>query len=343
MRLASTNLNLKGIKFTKNMAGTSQKSKRGTVVHEDFTMAFSKIQEAIRDNMNMKVNIDYIKVIAVGMSDMNRELQQELERKNQACDFRQPSYNEFLNEYKITSSVLKLVPRNKEVREWTERNQNSNKEDNNFLLFETKKQKKEVEVDDYQQENQYFLERNKQVKVDRIRMTQEKEVQKVKREEDLRKQLLVTPATKRLLESITPKPKPAQVSTFKDINQILKDFQKNESKFINKFVKESDEVSLKINRFTAAVMPPNEKIMAASKIQGSGLCTESGSVDTKSKDTVNYYRGRQGPQIFQNSSSVSIGSSNTPKINIDTIEALNLDAPERKKTGKEIIIQQQES
>jgi len=30
-------------------------------------------------------------------------------------------------------------------------------------------------------------------------------------------------------------------------------------KFLNKFVKECDDVSLKINRFTAAVMPPNEK------------------------------------------------------------------------------------
>jgi hypothetical protein len=53
----------------------------------------------------------------------------------------------------VTSSVLKLVPRNKEVREWTERNENASKEENNYLVFETKKQKKEVEVDEFLYEN----------------------------------------------------------------------------------------------------------------------------------------------------------------------------------------------
>jgi hypothetical protein len=37
-------------------------------------MAFSKIQEAIRDHMNMKVNIDYIKIISVGMSELVEEI-----------------------------------------------------------------------------------------------------------------------------------------------------------------------------------------------------------------------------------------------------------------------------
>jgi hypothetical protein len=58
---------------------------------------------------------------------------------------RQPSYGEFLSEYKVTSNVLKLVPRNKEVREWTERNQTVKQKEPNFLVFE--RQKKEVEVD----------------------------------------------------------------------------------------------------------------------------------------------------------------------------------------------------
>lgn len=44
-------------------------------------------------------------------------------------------------------------------------------------------------------------------------------------------------------------------NNFKDINKKLVDFQKNEARFINKFVRECDNVSLKINRFTAAVMP----------------------------------------------------------------------------------------
>ena len=72
--------------------------------------------------MNMKVNIDYIKIICLGMSDLNKELLLEMESNNYSTEIRQPSYNEFLNEYKVTSSVLKLVPRNKEVREWTEKN-----------------------------------------------------------------------------------------------------------------------------------------------------------------------------------------------------------------------------
>lgn len=43
-----------------------------------FSMAFSKIQEAIRDHMNMKVNVDYIKNIALGMSDLVEEIKKEL-------------------------------------------------------------------------------------------------------------------------------------------------------------------------------------------------------------------------------------------------------------------------
>ena len=41
-------------------------------------MAFSKIQEAIRDHMNMKVNIDYIKVFSVGLDEMCTDLKEEL-------------------------------------------------------------------------------------------------------------------------------------------------------------------------------------------------------------------------------------------------------------------------
>jgi hypothetical protein len=67
----------------------------------------------------------------------------------------------------------------------------------------------------------------------------------------------------------------------------MKDYQKNESKFINKYVKESDDVSLKINRFTAAVMPPTEEIMAAPKITTSSVGTESVSLSSKSKEAVN--------------------------------------------------------
>jgi len=37
------------------------------------------------------------------------------------------------------------------------------------------------------------------------------------------------------------------------------DFQKGESRFINKFVRECDNVSLKINRFASAVMPMTDK------------------------------------------------------------------------------------
>lgn len=104
---------------------------------------------------------------------------------------------------------------------------------------------------------------------------------------------MITPATRRLLESIAPKPKSEQPTNFKDINQILKEFQKNESKFINKFVRESDDVSLKINRFTAAVMPPTEKIQAAPKIQGSNTGGEVTSVEERSKHTFQS-RARHG-------------------------------------------------
>lgn len=46
-------------------------------------------------------------------------------------------------------------------------------------------------------------------------------------------------------------------------------------RFLNKFVKECDDVSLKINRFTAAVMPPQEK-MQLNKDHGRNTTT-SGS------------------------------------------------------------------
>ena len=49
-------------------------------------------------------------------------------------------------------------------------------------------------------------------------------------------------------------------NSFKEINLKLNDFQKHEMKFLNKFVREMDEASIKIGRFTAAVMPPTEKI-----------------------------------------------------------------------------------
>lgn len=50
-------------------------------------------------------------------------------------------------------------------------------------------------------------------------------------------------------------------NSFKEINLKLNDFQKHEMKFLNKFVREVDEASIKIGRFTAAVMPPTEKIV----------------------------------------------------------------------------------
>ena len=70
-----------GSKSQKNFGVTSKKSQSG-VANEDFTMAFSKIQEAIRDHMNMKVNIDYIKVFSVGLDEMCTDLKEELQRKN---------------------------------------------------------------------------------------------------------------------------------------------------------------------------------------------------------------------------------------------------------------------
>lgn len=42
------------------------------------------------------------------------------------------------------------------------------------------------------------------------------------------------------------------------MSKVLAGFQKDETKFINKFISESDKVSLKISRFTAAVLPPAE-------------------------------------------------------------------------------------
>jgi hypothetical protein len=87
---------------------------------------------------------------------------------------------------------------------------------------------------------------------------------------------LLTPATLRLIKSISPV-KTDTATNFKDINSVLKDFQKHESKFINRFVKESDNVSLKINRFTAAVMPPTEKISYSTQQKTTTLQTEVGS------------------------------------------------------------------
>ena len=56
-------------------------------------------------------------------------------------------------------------------------------------------------------------------------------------------------------------------------------------KFLNKFVKECDDVSLKINRFTAAVMPPNEKQQNKNTKRDDNLDTgdktQSGSIISK--------------------------------------------------------------
>lgn len=50
-----------------------------------------------------------------------------------------------------------------------------------------------------------------------------------------------------------------RTNNFKEYNKQMIDFQKSEARFINKFVRECDNVSLKINRFASAVMPISDK------------------------------------------------------------------------------------
>ena len=68
-----------------NIGGKRQKKKYLNIADTNENQLFSKVQEALRDYLNIMVNIDYIKVIIVGLKDMiemelnsHKELQQSL-------------------------------------------------------------------------------------------------------------------------------------------------------------------------------------------------------------------------------------------------------------------------
>ncbi|CDW91205.1 UNKNOWN [Stylonychia lemnae] len=258
-------------RLNKSRKGSKRPKKKYTnIADQNENILFGKVQEALRDYLNIIVNMDYIKVIVVGLKDLiegelnqHQELQETLNFNAvvQNMDFnnRGLTPKQFYREYSKCQKLFQIQPRNKAIQDWNF--QVLQQDHRPLLLFESRFKQKYVEIDDNVQEESFSKNQYKKVKEDIIKNKQEKELAIQRQEEQKKKMALITPASLRLMSVPTSKFSPIQNKgdTFKEINLKLQDFQKNEMKFLNKFVKECDDVSLKINRFTAAVMPSNEK------------------------------------------------------------------------------------
>lgn len=72
---------------------------------------------------------------------------------------------------------------------------------------------------------------------------------------------------------------------FKVLNKTMRNYQKVEQKFINKFLKDCDTVSLKINRYISGVLPAIEK-NDDSKSSESNTTEELESTGKKKKHSI---------------------------------------------------------
>eukprot|EP00347_Sterkiella_histriomuscorum_P012370 403368847 len=270
-----------GSKTKKNQKRQSKKKYSNHDSYQE-NMLFSKVQEALRDYLNTMVHMDYMKVMVSGIEEMISDELQEQEKLNKnSLSFIPISQNmefnnrglkprEFYKEYQNCQKLFQIKPRNKEVKEYHDII--SKAQSKPLLLFESRIKQKIVEIDENAQEDSFSKKQHRKVKEDIIKNYKDKELAIIHAEEERKRLALITPSSLRLMNNPAIKfsPNSKKKDTFKDINSILQDFQKNEMKFLNKFVKECDDASLKIGRFTAAVMPPTEKIQVnMSKDHGS--------------------------------------------------------------------------
>jgi len=147
------------------------------------------------------------------------------------------------------------------VLDWHEKEEAKNAKP--MFMFESRLKQKLFEnvVDENQVESSFIEKQHKKEKEDREKYHKDKELAVIKAEEERKRQALITPSSLRLWNNPKIRHGTQSQGSFKEMNLVLADFQKNEMRFLNKFVKECDDVSLKINRFVAAVQPPTEKIM----------------------------------------------------------------------------------
>ncbi|CDW82597.1 UNKNOWN [Stylonychia lemnae] len=238
---------------------------------------FEKIQTAIRLHLNVMLNIDYIKTLIRGLKDMTEVQVQWINNKDQDSDEtlqiqyeRDINYKDFKREYTKCQSIFQLYPKESNIPDTKNTVQSKDESTGNSnavnagIFLEPRSKNRKSEVDECKIENSFLHLQYKKLKEDKIKKQKEIEQLKLRQEKERIKLQLNASIN---ASAYIPKPLTSksalssqQQIDFKEINKKLVDFQKNESRFINKFVKECDNVSLKINRFTSGVLPPQEKV-----------------------------------------------------------------------------------
>eukprot|EP00347_Sterkiella_histriomuscorum_P021484 403333819 len=256
---------------------------------------YSRLQKGIKYQLNSMMNMNNLKGIIQGLKELTKEIMQVYSQNQQnqeiqsqktseqelylRIDFneqeehkfvkRDISFKQFKEEYKTTLGIFKLKPKNvNEPVKMLSQKQSQSDLNQIDMLYESRPQKsKKPVIDENLVENSFVQNQYKKLKEQKIKRLKEMEQAKLKQEQAKLRQIMIenqTPLQNSYLLKSSHSVQSVQSQKLKGINKKLVDFQMSESRFINKFVKECDNVSLKINRFTAAVMPAQEPINLSS-------------------------------------------------------------------------------